>query len=155
MSLTENNSMYLQGTIPLSRVKKYTPSAEETNRLRFCTRVLHDSDNQPVAFARRDCSTIMVPRFGTEHVRANMSRLYGVRVHDNCNDNETDFTYAASTFPNSPPVPENSIYLWSSYRYVRKYNTSRKQTFLYYTLRQFYGENVTLSRTRTPVLLLP
>lgn len=50
MSHTENNSMYLQGTIPLSLVLKYIPSLDENNRLRMCKRKNHDDYNQPVTF---------------------------------------------------------------------------------------------------------
>ncbi|KAG5871096.1 hypothetical protein JTB14_035793 [Gonioctena quinquepunctata] len=155
MSLTENNSMYMQGTIPLPCIKKYTPSSDDTNRLSLCTRAIHDDESQPTGFGLRDCSTVTVPKFGIEHVRSNMSQLYSVKVKPNCNDNEVDFTFTSSQFPNAPPVPKGSIHLWSSYRFVRRSNSTRKQTYLYFTLRQFYGENVTLSRTRNPVLLLP
>lgn len=155
MSLTENNSMYLQGTLPLDHIMKYIPSLDDNNRFRLCNRKTHDDINQPVGFALRDCSTVLVPQFGSDHVRANMHQFYGVAVHPNCNDNETDFTYSASTFPAPPPIPKQSVHLWSSYRYVSRSNTARKRTFLYFTLRQFYGENVTLSRTRNPTLLIP
>lgn len=155
LSLTENNSMFLQGTLPLSHVFKYIPSTEDNNRFRLCKRKVHDDQHQPVGFALRDCSTVFVPRFGTEMVRANMHSILGAVVHNNCNDNEIDFTFAASSHPSPPPVPEDSIYLWSSYRYVSLSNTNRRKVYLYYTLRQFYGENVTLSRTRNPTLLIP
>lgn len=155
MSLTENNSMYLQGTLPLVKILKFNPNSTETDRFRLCTRATHSDENQPIGIAFRDCSTVLVPRFGNEHVRSNMHRIYGATIHENCNDNEINFTFTASTYPEAPPIPDFSVHLWSSYRYVAKSNMKRKLVYLYFTLRQFYGENVTLSRTRNPILLLP
>lgn len=155
LSLTENNSRYFQGLITLGTVHRYIPSTNPNVRLRICKRSLNGDENQPVCVAFRHASRVVVPRFGTEPVRANMNRLYGVTVTENCNDNETHFTYAAWKASEDPPLPCDYTYPWSSYRYVSRANTSRRKVFLYYTLRHFYGENVTLSRTRNPVLLLP
>lgn len=155
LTLTENNSMYFQGTLPLISIRKYLPTDSENNRFRLCTREIHSSENQPNVMAFRDCSSVVVPQFASEHVRDNMHTIYGAAILRNCNDNEIDFTYTATTFPNAPPIPQESVHLWSSYRYVSRSNTQRKSVHLYFTLRQFYGENVTLSRTRNPVLLLP
>ncbi|KAK9892660.1 hypothetical protein WA026_021513 [Henosepilachna vigintioctopunctata] len=155
MSLTENNSMYMQGTLPLTHTLKYIPSNEEHNRFRLMSREVHSDLDQPVGLSLRDCSTVMVPRFASERVRSNMNCLYGVTIHENCNDNEANFTNTASTHPSPPPIPIRSVHLWSSYRYVSKSNTPRRKIYQYSTLRQFYSENVTISRTRNPVFLLP
>lgn len=147
--------MYFQGTLPLISIKRYLPTDSDNNRFRLCSRQVHSNENQPNGMAFRNCASVVVPRFASEHVRANMLSLYGISIHRNCNDNEVDYTYTASTFPDSPPIPQESVHLWSSYKYVSRSNTRRRYIHLYFTLRQFYGENVTLSRTRNPVLLLP
>ncbi|KAF0690353.1 Uncharacterized protein FWK35_00035662, partial [Aphis craccivora] len=150
ISLTENNSMYLQGSIPIEYINKFSPSHEENNRLRLCTRVLNADEDQPIGLAFRDCSTVMVPRFGTDAVRSNINQLYGVNIAENCNDPQTDFTYTAWRASDPVNLPNGYTHLWSSYRYVTNSNTKNRKVRFYYTLRQFYGENVTLSRTRNP-----
>lgn len=45
----------------------------------------------------------MVPRFGSDNVRANMNNIYGVTFQENCNDNEIDFTYG-------PPMAQDYVY---------------------------------------------
>ncbi|CAI6357198.1 unnamed protein product [Macrosiphum euphorbiae] len=97
----------------------------------------------------------MIPRFGNEAVRSNINQLYGVHVAENCNNPETDFTYSAWRASDAANLPHGYTHLWSSYRHVTQSNTRNRKVRFYYTLRQFYGENVTLSRTRNPVLLLP
>ncbi|CAG9840808.1 unnamed protein product [Diabrotica balteata] len=63
ISLTENNSMFLQGSIPILHVLKYIPSTQDANIFRLCTITVHSDESQPCGFALRDCSTVMVPRF--------------------------------------------------------------------------------------------
>lgn len=155
MSLTENNSMYLQGTLPIEHVLKFSPNSELNNRFRLCSRELNADKDQPIGMSFRDSSKVMVPRFGIEHVRANINQLHGVHIQNNCNDPEIDFTYTAWRASELPNVPLAYAHLWSSYRYVSQANSRNRRVHLYYTLRQYYGESVTLSRTRNPVLLLP
>jgi len=155
MRLTENNSMYLQGTLPIEHVLKFSPNSEPNNRFRLCSRELNADEDQPIGMSFRDSSTVMVPRFGIEHIRANINQLHGVHIQNNCNDPEIDFTYTAWRASERPNVPLAYAHLWSSYRYVSQANSRNCRVHLYYTLRQYYGESVTLSRTRNPVLLLP
>lgn len=75
LSLTENNSMYLQSTIPLENVSKFNPTNDETNKFRLITRALNADNTQPIGTAFRDASKVLVPRFGNEHVRANIDTL--------------------------------------------------------------------------------
>lgn len=78
MSLTENNFMYLQGTLPIENVLKFRPNSELNNRFRLCSRELNADEDQPIGMSFRDSSTVMVPRFGIEHVRANINNLHGI-----------------------------------------------------------------------------
>jgi len=114
ISLTENNSMYLQGSISIDHINKFSPSHEENNRLRLCSRVLNADEDQPIGIAFRDSSTVMVPRFGTESVRSNISQLYGVTITENCNDPETDLTYSAWRASDRANLPQGYTHLWSS-----------------------------------------
>lgn len=153
MSLTENNSMFMQGCLPITHVLSVSPNFNENSRFHLPIRKIHDSD--PVGIALRDSSTVMLPQFGTAHVRSNMNRFYGPTVRENCNDNHVNFTYSAWPSGSIPSIPPGLTYLWSSYRYVHHAHRVQKKIHFYYTMRQFYGENVTLSRTRNPTLLLP
>lgn len=95
LSLTENNSMFFQGTIPLEFISKFNPTSDETSKFRLVSRVLNADETQPIDIAFRDASTVLVPRFGNEHVQAGIEILHGVSITENCNDNEIDLTYAA------------------------------------------------------------
>lgn len=91
LSLTENNSMFLQGTIPIEFVSKFNPTSEEINKFRLVTRILNADETQPIGTAFRDAFTVLVPRFGNEHVRAGIETIHGISITENCNDNEIDF----------------------------------------------------------------
>ncbi|KAL3282935.1 hypothetical protein HHI36_006093 [Cryptolaemus montrouzieri] len=132
LSLTENNSMYLQGTLPLSRLRTYTPTAADNNRFRLCCRTPNADEDQPVGIALCDSSTVFVPRFASQGVTANINGIQGAVFHTNCNDPDVNFTYAGWTANDHPPIPDHSIHLWSSYRYVRNSNSTRRKVFLYY-----------------------
>lgn len=135
-------------------VNKFCPSANKNNRFRLMTRTLNADDTQPIATAFHDASTVMVPSFGTEHIHTNIENFFGINIVPNCNDPEIDFTYAAWNSSTAPSLLPNYTYLWSSYRYVSNSNSKNRRVHFYYTLCQFYGENVTLFRTRNPVLML-
>lgn len=153
MSLTENNSMFLQRSVPLNHLIRYTLDGAVTANVYQIERKIHETE--PIGLAMNNCSTVLVPKFGTEHIRANTHRIFGAKVHENCNDPNSDFTYTAWSHEDPLDILPNKIHLWSSYRYVQHSNTARRLIHFYYTMRQFYGENVTLSRTRNPTLLIP
>lgn len=149
MSLTENNSMFLQRSVPLNHLIRYTLDGAVTANVYQMERTIHETE--PIGLAMNNCSTVL----GTEHIRANTHRIFGAKVHENCNDPNSDFTYTAWSHENPLDILPNKIHLWSSYLYVQHSNTARRLIHFYYTMRQFYGENVTLSRTRNPTLLIP
>lgn len=142
--------MFLQGSVPLPYILKYSLDGSLTSNYYQIERNIHETE--PLGLALNDCSTVLVPQFGTEHIRANTHCIYGAKIHDNCNDAESDFTYTAWSQDDLLAIPPNKIRLWSSYRYISQSNTIRRKVHFYYTMRQFYGENVTLSITRNPTL---
>lgn len=46
MSLTENNSLYIQGSLPLNAISRYIPQVVDNHRLRIPQRTIHSSEDQ-------------------------------------------------------------------------------------------------------------
>jgi len=153
-SLSDNNSMLLQSAIRLDKVHATNMTTPPTV---IRTRENLDSQNQPLGLAISNMSINVLPSFvKTQVSTAFPTTLPGfTKVVQHTNPLYA-YNYAASKALKPATVPDNSIHLWSSYRYVSKLKKpTSSQKFMLSSFRPIYGTNVTLSRSRNPNLIIP
>lgn len=136
-SLTDNNSNYRPGLIPFDYIQYVEGQIGEQTEISEIA--YYDEFNQPIGFAFRDMSRVLIPIFFLHNSSASSQQTYGLHVTPNCNHDLSSWTYTAWTKNTRPPIEKKSIYLWSSYRVVDKSSTPDFKVSFYGSLRPLYG----------------
>jgi hypothetical protein len=153
-SLYANNSQALQSAVPLGKI--WNPFSSATTPVVSYARPTQDSDIQLVSAALYDMSLNLLPQFDSLVTGNQPNELYGF----NRTGPTTDYSLAFSKFgyaiDTAPPIPDETIICWSSYRYVRSRRPAlASDVFMVLSLRNIFGTNVTLARSRHPANLIP
>lgn len=152
-SLTENNSNYRIGLIPFDYI--HYIEGQIGGRTEICEITPYDEFNQPIGFAFRDMSRVVIPIFALHNSSVSSTQTYGLHATPNCNDDLSTWTYTAWTKNTQPPIEKKSIYLWSSYRVVDKATSPEFKVSFYGSLRPLYGLSVPHYRTGHPSIITP
>lgn len=155
LSLRVNNSHYMQGSLPINKIKPILPDGTATYP--FYTRMSPPYGEELIGYSFRDSSRVTYPIICSSRVQANSytTPLQGIVSRENFNTTENAFTFTAFKSNEDPSIPDSSVHLWSSYRYTPNVIISQKDTFMYATLRSLYGLDTSTSSSPNPVLLLP
>lgn len=157
-SLDDNNSQYLQSAIRLNQIRKIFADTDP-RPTRIMQRSVLDRTTQAIAISFRTLAQNVLPFFA----RINVSKLVqtgdrsipGMTAETNHSNPNTATTIACGSDGNIG-LPDHSVYLWSSYRVVHKHKKpSEKDISMLASLRPLYGLNVTLSRSKNPILMIP
>ncbi|KAI0983758.1 hypothetical protein GJ496_003929 [Pomphorhynchus laevis] len=145
ISICDNISQIQHSTKLLSKIMPICATLEPTialDRIKIY-------NGTPVAFARYDASRVIMPRFDAEHAGQRLQALSGFTDAGNLRNQNTAYTWFANLYGQLPPIPNNSIYLWSSYRILRRdssTNNNREILFIA-TFRTIHGSTVKLCRS--------
>jgi hypothetical protein len=158
-SLDDNNSQILNSAIRLDKIARVNLNAvAENNRTAVLIRDPLDRTKQGVMIAFRSMFKVIFPTLDNEAVNASASTTpndIGLTSEEGHYNFDLAFNVKAGT-QGQITTTAHSIYLWSSYRYVhKKKNPAPSDISMLATLRPFYGVNVTLSRSKNPVLIVP
>lgn len=156
---TLNNSFYRQGSIPIGKINPYVPTTNDCDILNVCSRTRHTLQSHPLGYSVRDMSIMALPVLGNENISANINlqdHTSGLTPEPNHACPTTSGTVVAWRSTADPPIPDKSVYFWSSYRTLDSdpYESTQKIS-MYATLRGLYGTCVTLTRGVHPTKLLP
>nr|QNJ60192.1 capsid protein [Betapartitivirus sp.] len=154
-SLNDNNSLYLQGSLPLRFIKNYIADGANANALRLDERRQLHHLFQPLGIGFNHGRSNTLPQYFRTGIANLINPMYGLVTVSNFNDNRNAFTYCAWSKKSPPKLPPDYTYLWSSYRYVQYSNLPTKEIHMYYSLRGLYGLNGCLSKSVHPTRLLP
>lgn len=153
-TLIDTNSSYLAGSVPINKIKPIYPLNTQ-HLLPVRDRKLKES-NDPISIIRRDCSTNALTTFSADHVNTDFNGAFGYTRENNHDDQSAGTTYCAWPSDKDCPYPDDTLYLWSSYRHNNGCKSpEKKKLYMYYSLRPFYGLNTVLSQTRGPAKMLP
>lgn len=155
LSAYVNNSHYLQGTIPVTNIKPTICNNVALNAVRAIPRVINPVVNQPLGFAIRDMSTVVLPNFDNTGINVPLHPLYGFNVERHFDDNRYAYTQAAWLHTEEPPIPDASVYLWSSYRHISDPTSIDATVSFYCSLNALYGINAPVSRIANPQTIIP
>lgn len=152
-SLHENNSAYIQGSVPIEMVQPIMISTNQQDVVRIIERAPHSRTAN--GFALRDGHQNIIPVFADEDVDEQIEGLQGLIREENHVDPDLAFTYTAWTDGEDNPVPDDTVHLWSSYRHVKQGNTVDRQINMYYSFRPMYGLGIPLIKISDPVYYIP
>lgn len=153
ISLSENNSHYLQGTIPESKIKPVIISTNDRHRIRIVMRTEHDSP--PLGICLRDMSINALPRFANDAVQANTTAPPAPFTIEH-NHNTPAYAWTATAWNHAEEclIPHRSRHLWSSYRHCDQPNLIDHNVDFYYSLRPLFGLGIPVSRIPHPSKLI-
>lgn len=107
-SMTQNNSIYRTGIIPVSHIDLN----DITLNRHFRQRTRHIGRTQPMAIALRKTGAVIIPWFAHRNVDVNIiAHQYCFTVQTNVNDNRIGFTYTAHLSNATPKYPIGYAYL--------------------------------------------
>lgn len=150
-NLHDNNSCYIQGSIPEYNIRAVIPRTDENHAIRLIEREL--MSYEIAGFALRNGGANVLPIFANQGV--NQVDMTGFHREENfCDPNEA-FTYTAWRHNHNNDIAERSRFIWSSYRHVTNSNKANRAVHFYYTMRAMYGTSVPLTRIRNPAILFP
>jgi hypothetical protein len=157
-SLDDNNSQYLQTAIRLNQVRKIFADTDPRSH-RVMRRDFLDRTNQAITLMFRTLRRNVLPFFANVNVSNSVGTgpmsIPGMHAETNHPDPDDAATIATGTEGNIGR-PDHSIHLWSSYRVVHRHlKPTERDISMLTSLRHIYGLNVTLSRTKNPVLMIP
>jgi len=158
-SLDDNNAQILQSAIRCSLITRVNHSSVSTdNRVSVAQREPLDRTNQGVMIAFRSFAKSVLPVFDNDSVEPDDQTdpaTFGITRESHHYSMDQGFNVKAGNNGKVSLHP-HSIYLWSSFRYVhKKKNPAPSDISMFSTLRHFYGNNVTLSRSKNPALMIP
>lgn len=153
--LIDTNSQFIQGSIPVRYIRGYMPTVAIDNRLTCFKRAQHRLEENALGFARIDMSKVTIPQLCNVDVDAAPATLAPlVRVTGAYSFPKT-CTYVAWSEQNAPPLPYDSVYLWSSFRHVENAHLrTHSRIHMYFTFRSMFGLDVTLHKSANPAKLL-
>jgi len=156
-SLDDNNSQYLQSAVRLSQIKAINASSAYTNEnLRVLARRRLDRTNQAIAAAFRSMARNVFPVLANKNISESTTTMVGMKKEDNHDQASTSFTFTAGENGLPDIHSDFKIYAWSSYRVVHKYKKpDAGDVSMVLSFRPIYGQNVTLSRSKNPALIVP
>jgi len=147
-SLKQNNSQYLQGTVPIRKIRAYIPSTDANNQLLVTSRVDLIPPVQPVSITLRESSRNVLPVFDTRNTIAPPIELPGFQRTPRFASTFDAFTTSSWKSSDEPPLTDNSLLIWSSYRYTSDSNIlTDRNVHMYCSLRPMFGLTVPLERT--------
>jgi len=162
-SLYDENAHTLQSAVPLILVMKATQlGSAKTTAL---SRASRSTTNPQVSMNLYDSSVNMLPTFNTtvEEQRPTTG-LYAFKATGPLTKfsrafNRIAYKLSSQELVESIHAPPNSLYLWSSYRYIN-INVARNtplvsRIFMIANFRTIYGTNVTMSQSVHPARLIP
>ncbi|UBZ25877.1 coat protein [Fusarium mangiferae partitivirus 1] len=157
-SLDDNNSQYLQSAVRLPKIRKIFAQSDPLP-VAIMSRSILDRTSQAIAFSLRAMYKNVLPFFGNQNVSPDVKNgpksIPGFTAEENHSNPANAATYYAGT-DGTLGLPDLSIHLWSSYRVVHKHKKPmEKDISMLASLRHIYGLNVTLSRSKNPVLVIP
>ncbi|CAH1106745.1 unnamed protein product [Psylliodes chrysocephalus] len=152
-SLTSNNSNYRPGLIPFNYIQYVEGFIGE--RTEICEIASYDEYDQPIGFAFRDVSRVIIPIFALSNSSSSSTQTYGLNPTPNCNHDLTSWTYTAWCKNSHPSIEKKSTYLWSSYRVVDRSTRPNYSVSFYGSLRPLYGLSVPHYRTGHPSIITP
>jgi len=158
-SLDDNNAQILQSAIRMNKILRVNFDATAgNNRVSMPTREPLDRTKQGIMTIFRSIAKAVFPYLDTSAVQyspGSLPRNFGQTEELHHYNLHQGFNVKAG-YDGKFTVPDHSVYLWSSYRYVhKKRNPAPSDISMLATLRTFYGSNVTLSRSKNPVLMIP
>ncbi|AAT06080.1 capsid protein [Pleurotus ostreatus virus 1] len=158
-SLDDNNAQILQAAIRLSKVIRVNAQTSAgDNRVSIAVREPLDRTKQGVMYIFRSLLKSVFPVLDNEDVKSTDTVLptnVGLTIERGHYSFDQGFNVKAGS-NGDIKTSDDSIYLWSSYRYVhKKKNPAPADISMLASLRPFYGNNVTLSRSKNPTLLIP
>lgn len=154
LTFINENSEYRQGSIPASNILRMIHLNGRTH-IRIRSRVTPD-EYEPLSFNRRSIAKNVLPTFANKDVDDTVNGTFPFNKEKNQRNFEVATTYCQWPKNEQCPLPEQEMYLWSSYRYRQTPTSSTDaDIYFYYTLRGLYGLNTFLSKSRNPATLLP
>jgi hypothetical protein len=156
-SLDESNTQFLQGSIRLNKIQETNTFTSECNVVERQPASADDPFAQAIGISFRNAGKVVIPRFATDQQDSKViQEIPGTSFESNHASLNFCATATASASSDIPNIPDSFAYLWSSYRFVHKHRLRSTQDIsMFSTFRHSYGLNVTLSRSKNPVVLLP
>lgn len=155
--LNVNNSRYLAGSIPVTKVRAVYANDLVMRHVNITDRTRSNKSSYPKSVLINDPFVNRLPILASANVsditQVDYSRV--AHVVPNCRDPEESFTYVMWKHPDQPDIPDSYTYLWSSYRHRTHTSAGTSNVYFYSTLRALYGLDVPLARSANPVLLFP
>jgi hypothetical protein len=151
----ENNSHYVQGTIPVTKLRM-PPAFNQPNHIYpLIERVPQPLMSSHLGIAIRDMSKAIIPVFDARHVEANIVQpIPGIDNTHHHIFKAYGHTVAAWRDTANVPLPDASVHLWSSYRYVKEAANAARNVSLYSTMNGFYGISMPVHKIDNPGVLL-
>lgn len=153
LSLNYNNSHYIQGSIPITKIKYPQMSADVANRFFIVERVEQPLCTEAIGLAIRDMSKVIYPEFDDENVQE-FDGLEGIQFETHHDEPVNAYTATAWCANAQPPIPDSSLYIWSSYRHVKKLSHAQHEVSFYYTLQALFGTNLIASKIPNASVLI-
>lgn len=153
LSLSDN-SIYLSDTLPIDCIRKIHLNPNGTHIYRMIHCKVHDIDNQPQSLTMRDAIFVIQPQFATTNLRSRTPQVKGAVPTPLFNSAKSGFTFSAFPLDETPTIPKNYVFLWSSYRHIKDRRLPKSKVF-YTTLNPSYGQSTLLHKTNNPCKLIP
>lgn len=151
-TLHEENSFCLQAGIPASKVINWF----QNTGIHIIDRAERSGISQPISFATQDMTVNRIPRFlgnVAGSIANALDRFNIVENVEHVNLASNRWSHDAS---NEPPIPDNSIYLWSPYRVLLRHRKpNARDIIIISSFRGVYGTNITFAESRHPFSLIP
>lgn len=156
LNLTQNNSNYRAGSIPISHVQSYIPTSTANSLFSQLSRERRTIATEPLGHSVRDMSRNVLPIMCNEDVTDDIDfTISGFTPEDNHANPSSSGTVIAWKSTATPRMAKDDLYLWSSYRHVEYHPyTGERSIHMYSTLRGLYGTCITLTRSAHPSHLL-
>lgn len=153
-SLRRNNSCIIQGSIPEPYMKPIIPSTIQENHVSNLERQYNSY--QVNGFSLRNGGRNILPIFANNEV---VNEIAEIPIPQQTPGfGSSDHAYRQTAWRQThttPPIPEKSRFVWSSYRYsTNSDNIAERVVNFYYSMRPYFGTSIPLMRTRNPELLI-
>ncbi|KAK3928055.1 Capsid protein [Frankliniella fusca] len=141
LSLIYNNSQFYQGSIPLTKVKPSNPDG--VNRFIIPKRVHPTNAQTKNGLVIIDSGRNTLPIFDRQNVRQPPYQIRGLSPLEHFSSPMYAFTCCAWKEPAQPPLIDNIIPPWSSYRVANDADViADRIVHLYYSFRPMFGLDI-------------
>nr|BCD56391.1 putative coat protein [Lichen partiti-like RNA virus sp.] len=163
-SLRNENSHFLQSALPMHIIKPGNIIGNALDRTIIAERTLHDSGAPKVHVSLYDMMQNRIPYFDQQVRDSLPSTLPGFDATPHVGFFQRAFSSFGFRIPSlerskPPNIHNDSIYAWSSYRYINRNvartTTRRTRTYMICNFRTIYGTNITMSQSIHPSKLIP